>query len=78
MKLELHIGKFCEKIGQVFEKIQPVCLAGFNDAVGCGAGSSTLGGAAEQPVLTPYGEVPDGAFTDVVGHSSFSVIQVDG
>ena len=73
MNLEIHIRKFCEEISQILEWIQSVRLAGLNHAVGHSTGCSSLRGSTEQPVLTPYGKVPDGSFTDIVGHGSFAI-----
>ena len=73
VNLEIHIGKFREEISQILERIQSVCLAGLNHAVGCSTGSGSLRGSAEQPVLPSYGEVPDGSFADIVGHGCFAM-----
>ena len=78
MNLEIHIRQFREEIGQILEWIQSVRLAGLNHAVGRSAGCGSLRGSTEQPVLTPYGKVPDGSFTDIVGHGSFATTQIDG
>ena len=77
MNLEIHIGKFREEISQILERIQSVCLAGLNHAVGCSTGSGSLRGSAEQPVLPTYGEVPDGPFTDIIGHGCCAMEQID-
>lgn len=76
MDLEIQIGQFLEKIGQISVWLQAIGLTGLDDAVNRGTGFCSFGRSAEQPVLPAYGEVPDGPFTDIVRHGSFSIFQV--
>ena len=76
MDLEIQIGQFLEKIGQISVWLQAIGLTGLDDAVNRGTGFRSFGRSTEQPVFPAYGEVPDGPFTDIVRHGSFSVFQV--
>ena len=76
MDLEIHIGQFLKQVGQIGVWFQAIGLTGLDDAVNRGTGFCSFGRSAEQPVLPAYGEVPDGPFTDIVRHGSFSIFQV--
>ena len=76
MNLEIQIGQFLEKIGQIGVWLQAIGLTCLDDAVNCGTGLCSFGRSAEQPVLPAYGEGPDGPLTDIVRHGSFSIFQV--
>ena len=62
MSLDVGVWQVLEEVLEVLERIQSVGLGSFR-------------GVAEQPILTPDGEVADGALVDVVRERSVAAFQ---
>lgn len=62
MSLDVGVWQVLEEVLEVLERIQSVGLGSFR-------------GVAEQPILTPDGEVADGALADVVRERSIAAFQ---
>ena len=75
MTLDVGVRQVLEEVLEVLERIQSVGLGSLDDAVDDGAGLGSFRGVAEQPILTPDGEVADGALVDVVRERSVAAFQ---
>lgn len=53
MDLEIQIGQFLEKIGQISVWLQAIGLTGLDDAVNRGTGSAPLGEALNNQFFRP-------------------------
>ena len=69
------VGQALEDELEVAVGFEAVGPSGLQQAVEVGAGLGTGLGGAEQPVLAPQGEGPDGVLGGVVGHRHLPVVE---
>lgn len=75
MPLDVSVRQVLEEVLEVLERVQAVSLGSLDDAVDGSTGLGSFRGVAEQPILTPDGEVADGALVDVVRERSVAAFQ---
>ena len=73
----VFVWPLLQQEGQIPLNVQTMCFCHFYNCVDYGAGSGTLGGIAEQPVLTTNHKGTDRVLGRIVGKTVSAVLQID-